>query len=74
MHVFGHSVTVSFKTRDPGFDVLPTDDPKSVDAEAEEMREKWLAFDCVAEVVVLDEPGLRMAWWGLLGRKCNGFL
>jgi len=61
MHVFGHSVTVSFKTRDPGFDVLPTDDPKSVDAEAEEMREKWLAFDCVAEVVVLDEPGLRMA-------------
>jgi hypothetical protein len=26
-------------------------------AEAEEMREQWLAFDCVAEVVVLDEPG-----------------
>jgi len=30
-------------------------------SEAEEMREKWLAFDGVAEVVVLDEPGLRMA-------------
>ena len=73
MHVFGHSVTVSFKTRDPGFDVLPTDDPKSVDAEREEMREKWLAFDCVAEVVVLDEPGLRMAWWSLLGESAMVF-
>jgi hypothetical protein len=57
----------------PGFDVLPTDDPKSVDAEAEEMREKWLAFDCVAEVVVLDEPGLRMAWWSLLGESALVF-
>jgi hypothetical protein len=27
-------------------------------SEAEEMREQMLAFDCVAEVVVLDEPGL----------------
>jgi hypothetical protein len=26
-------------------------------AKAEEMREQWLAFDCVAEVLVLDEPG-----------------
>jgi hypothetical protein len=26
-------------------------------SEAEEMRAQWLAFDCVAEVVVLDEPG-----------------
>jgi hypothetical protein len=25
--------------------------------EAEEMRQQWLAFDCVAEVSVLDEPG-----------------
>lgn len=24
---------------------------------AEEMRGPWLAFDCVAEVLVLDEPG-----------------
>jgi hypothetical protein len=30
-----------------------TDDP----SEAEEMREEMLAFDCLAEVVVLDEPG-----------------
>jgi hypothetical protein len=30
-----------------------TDDP----SEAEELRQQWLAFDCVAEVVVLDEPG-----------------
>jgi hypothetical protein len=29
-----------------------TDDP----AEAEEMREQMLAFDCVAEVRVMDEP------------------
>jgi hypothetical protein len=34
-----------------------TDDP----TEAEEMREQWFAFDCVAEVVVLDEPD----WVGL---------
>ena len=34
-----------------------TDDP----SEAEEMREQWLAFDCVAEVVVLDAPD----WVGL---------
>ena len=34
-----------------------TDDP----TEAEEMRERWLAFDCVAEVAVLDEPD----WVGL---------
>ena len=26
-------------------------------SEAEEMREQMLAFDCVAEVVVLNEPG-----------------
>jgi len=26
--------------------------------EAEEMREQMLAFDCVAEVVALDEPRL----------------
>jgi hypothetical protein len=26
-------------------------------SEAEEMRVQWLAFDCVAEVVLLDEPG-----------------
>ena len=26
-------------------------------AEADEMRVQWLAFDCVAEVLVLDEPG-----------------
>jgi hypothetical protein len=25
-------------------------------SEAAEMRELWLAFDCVAEVLVLDEP------------------
>jgi hypothetical protein len=31
-----------------------TDDP----SEAEEMREQWLAFDCVAEVLVLDESDL----------------
>jgi hypothetical protein len=30
-----------------------TDDP----SEAEVMREHWLAFDCVAEVLVLDLPG-----------------
>jgi hypothetical protein len=30
-----------------------TDDP----SEAEEMREEMLAFDCVAEFVVLDESG-----------------
>jgi hypothetical protein len=29
-----------------------TDDP----SEAEEMRQQWLAFDCVAQVMVLDEP------------------
>jgi hypothetical protein len=32
---------------------LMTEDP----AEAEEMRQQWLTFDCVAEVVVLDESG-----------------
>jgi hypothetical protein len=26
-------------------------------SEAEELRQQWLAFDCVAEVRVLDEPG-----------------
>jgi hypothetical protein len=26
-------------------------------SEAKEMREQWLAFDCVAEVPILDEPG-----------------
>jgi hypothetical protein len=26
-------------------------------SEAEEMRGQWLAFDCVAKVLVLDEPG-----------------
>jgi hypothetical protein len=26
-------------------------------SEAAELRELWLAFDCVAEVVVKDEPG-----------------
>ena len=26
-------------------------------SEAEEMRELWLGFDCVAEVPVSDEPG-----------------
>jgi hypothetical protein len=26
-------------------------------SEAEEMREQWLAFDCVTEVLVLDQPG-----------------
>jgi hypothetical protein len=26
-------------------------------SEAEEMRQQWLAFDCVAQVMVLDEPG-----------------
>jgi hypothetical protein len=26
-------------------------------SEAAEMRELWLAFDCVAEVLVSDEPG-----------------
>jgi hypothetical protein len=30
-----------------------TDNP----SEAEEMRQQWLSFDCVAEVLVLDEPG-----------------
>jgi hypothetical protein len=25
-------------------------------SEAEEMREQWLAVDCVAQVMVLDEP------------------
>jgi hypothetical protein len=30
-----------------------TDDP----SEAEEMREQMLAFECIAEVVVLDESG-----------------
>ena len=30
-----------------------TDDP----SEAEEMRAQMLAFDCVAEVLVVDEPG-----------------
>jgi hypothetical protein len=30
-----------------------TDDP----SEAEDMRERWLAFDCVAEVLILDLPG-----------------
>ena len=26
-------------------------------SQAEELRQQWLAFDCVAEVRVLDEPG-----------------
>jgi hypothetical protein len=26
-------------------------------SEAEEIRQLWLGFDCVAEVVVSDEPG-----------------
>jgi hypothetical protein len=30
-----------------------TDDP----SEAEEVREQMLAFECVAKVVVMDEPG-----------------
>jgi hypothetical protein len=29
----------------------------SMPCEAEEMREQMLAFDCVAEVVVVDDPG-----------------
>jgi hypothetical protein len=28
-------------------------------SEADELREQWLAFDCVAEVRILDEP----AWF-----------
>jgi hypothetical protein len=41
-----------FQDGSVGLEVV-TDDP----SEAEEMREQMLAFDCVAEVVVLDEPG-----------------
>jgi hypothetical protein len=26
-------------------------------SEAEEVRQHWLTFDCVAKVMVLDEPG-----------------
>ena len=36
------SVALEFMTEDP--------------SEAEEMREQMLAFECVAEVVVVDEP------------------
>jgi hypothetical protein len=39
-----------------------TDDP----AQAEEMQEQWLAFDCVAQDLVLDEPG-----WVSLGRAAR---
>jgi hypothetical protein len=38
-------------------------------AEAEEMREQWLAFDCVAEVVVLDEPDGSVCSGRAQGRK-----
>jgi hypothetical protein len=44
--------TVSFQDGSVGMEFM-TDDT----SEADEMREQMLAFDCVAEVVVREEPG-----------------
>jgi hypothetical protein len=44
--------TPSFVTEKVALEFM-TDDA----SEAEEMRQQWLAFDCVAEVKILDLPG-----------------